>query len=77
MGSVYGSDFPKMNRVRIGIQDDWYYSSKNWKRDESNFEVFVGFFNCYLVASRPTLAHSRGVSLTNTMLIIAFSTIST
>ena len=33
------------------------------------------FFNCYLAVPRPTLGHSRGDSLTNPMLIIAFSTI--
>ena len=32
----------------------------------------VLFFNCYLAASRPTLGHSQGVSLTNSMLITAF-----
>ena len=30
------------------------------------------FFNCYLPAPRPTLAHSQGNSLTTSMLITAF-----
>ena len=33
---------------------------------------WVFFFNCYLVAPRPTLGHSQRDSLTNPMLITAF-----
>ena len=33
---------------------------------------FFFFFNCYLADPRPTLSHSQGDSLTNTMLITAF-----
>ena len=35
------------------------------------------FFNCYLAVPRPTLGHSQGDSLTNSMLITAFCTYST
>ena len=35
------------------------------------------FFNCYLTAPQPTFGHSWGESLTDPMLIIAFSTIVT
>ena len=38
-------------------------------------ERITFFFNCYLAVPRPTLGHSRGDSLTNPMLITAFSTI--
>ena len=46
-------------------QTDVYYSIKQH------------FFNCYLAVRMPTLGHSQGGSLTNLMLITAFSTILT
>ena len=37
------------------------------------YRFFKKFFlNCYLAAQRPTLSHSQGDSLTNSMLIAAF-----
>ena len=44
-----------------------YVISQNW----TLFRIII-FFNCYLVAPRPTLGHCQGDSLTNPMLIIAF-----
>ena len=38
----------------------------------SIYIFWCSFFNCYLAAPRPTLCHSQGVSLTNSMLITAF-----
>ena len=34
--------------------------------------LIVFFLNCFLAASRPTLDHSQGESLTNPILITAF-----
>ena len=46
-------------------------SVSNEELDDFFFFSFF-FINCYLAVPRPTLAHTRGDSLTNPMLITAF-----
>ena len=42
------------------------------KQNGKNEVDFLLFFKCYLAVPRPTLGHSQGGSLTNSMLITAF-----
>ena len=44
---------------------------------QKTWNIIYHFLNCYLVAPWPTLDHSQGSSLTNSLLITAFLTIST
>ena len=61
LDGMYLQEYP----VNTGVSQDSIYSLPL-------FQLYIFFFICYLAASRPTLSHCQGDSLTNAMLITEF-----